>query len=60
MKTSTVNFKTDAVTKNKAQNIAGKLGIPLSSLLNAYLHELVATGKVHFTVDETPTKKTQP
>jgi len=57
MKTSTINFKTDAVTKTKAQNIASKLGIPLSSLLNAYLHELVATGKVTFIAAEPMTKK---
>lgn len=58
MKTATINFKTDSTTKLKAQNIATKLGIPLSSLLNAYLHELVSSRSVRFTLDETPTKKT--
>lgn len=57
MKTAVVNFKTDDTTKRKAQMIANKLGIPLSNLLNAYLHELAATGSVHFTVPEPMTKK---
>ena len=57
MRTATVNFKTDEITKRKAQDISGRLGIPLSSLLNAYLYELVATGSVHFTVSEPMTEK---
>lgn len=57
MKTAVINFKTDSVTKLKAQNIASKLGIPLSSLLNAYLHELVSTGRVTFGAAEPMTKK---
>jgi antitoxin component of RelBE/YafQ-DinJ toxin-antitoxin module len=40
MKAATVNFKTDEQTKRKAQDVASKLGIPLSNLLNAYLYEL--------------------
>ena len=57
MKTATVNFKTDVFTKQKAQNVALRLGIPLSNLLNAYLYELAATGSVHFTVAEPMTEK---
>jgi addiction module RelB/DinJ family antitoxin len=57
MKTATVNFKTDISTKIKAQEVAHKLGIPLSNLLNAYLYELINTGSVHFTTTEPMTEK---
>ena len=57
MKTAIVNFKTDEITKKKAQDVSKKLGIPLSNLLNAYLYELAATGSVHFTVTEPMTEK---
>jgi addiction module RelB/DinJ family antitoxin len=57
MKTAVINFKTDQATKTKAQAVALKIGIPLSSLLNAYLYEFAATGSVHFTVTEPMTNK---
>lgn len=57
MKTATINFKTDEATKRKAQDVAGRLGIPLSNLLNAYLYELSSTGSVHFTTTEPMTEK---
>lgn len=57
MKTAVINFKTDEATKRRAQDVASKLGIPLSNLLNAYLYELASTGSVHFTTAEPMTKK---
>ena len=57
MKSAVINFKTDLATKQKAQDVANRLGIPLSNLLNAYLYELAATGSVHFTVTEPMTEK---
>ena len=57
MKTATINFKTDEATKLRAQDVASKLGIPLSNLLNAYLYELGSTGSVHFTTTEPMTEK---
>lgn len=57
MKTAVINFKTDDVTKAKAQAVAKQIGIPLSNLLNAYLYELVSTGTVHFTASEPMTEK---
>ena len=57
MKTATINFKTDDVTKAKAQAVAKQIGIPLSNLLNAYLYELANTGSVHFTASEPMTEK---
>jgi addiction module RelB/DinJ family antitoxin len=57
MKAATINFKTDLSTKQKAQDVASRLGIPLSNLLNAYLYELAETGSVHFTLTEPMTQK---
>ena len=57
MKVATVNFKTDPSTKQKAQDVASRLGIPLSNLLNAYLYELAETGSVHFSVAEPMTRE---
>lgn len=59
MKTAIVNFKTDDITKAKAQAVAKQIGIPLSNLLNAYLNELAVTGSVHFTAAEPMTAKTE-
>ena len=56
-KAAVINFKTDPSTKQKARDVANKLGIPLSNLLNAYLYELAETGSVHFSVAEPMTKK---
>ena len=57
MKSATINFKTDESTKQKAQEVAKKLGIPLSNILNAYLYELASTGSIHFSVAEPMTEK---
>ena len=39
-----LNVKTDKDTKEKAQSLARYLGVPLSTVVNAYLKEFVATG----------------
>ena len=59
MKTTTVNFKTDDDTKAKAQAVSKRLGIPLSNILNAYLHEIATTGSVHFSVAEPMTQEVE-
>lgn len=59
MKTAIINIKTDPETKQKAHKVASELGIPLSNLLNAYLHELAATGSVHFSVAEPMSLETE-
>lgn len=48
MKTEIVNIKTDLVTKRKAQKVAKDLGFSLSSLLNAYMRQLIDTRTVTF------------
>jgi len=48
MKTATVNFKTDEDTKVQAQELSLLIGIPLGSVLHAYLREFVAKQEVNF------------
>ena len=48
MKTATVNFKTDEEIKRQAQILARIIGVPLGSILNAYLREFVASQEVYF------------
>ena len=52
-----INIKTDPQTKEKAQEIAKKLGLPLSVILNAYLNQLVRTEEISFGLDSKMTPK---
>lgn len=57
MNTSVINIKTNSEIKAQAQQVAEELGFNLSSLINAYLKQLVKTKTVTFSVsDETPTE----
>ena len=51
MKT-TMTFKNDKADIERAQATAKDLGIPLSTIMNAYLREMSATGRVAFTATE--------
>ncbi len=55
MKTAILNVKVDEQVKKQAQAVAGSFGIPLSTLVNAYLMELAATGQIHFSAVEVMT-----
>ena len=57
MKTAVINVKVDEDIKKRAKAVAGSFGIPLSTLVNAYLIELAETGQIHFTASEPMTKK---
>lgn len=48
---SVLNVKVDAETKKKAQRVAKQLGFNLSSLVNAYLKELIRDKVVSFSVE---------
>lgn len=52
MKTAVLNVKVDEQIKKQAQIVAGSFGIPLSTLVNAYLTELATTGQIHFSAIE--------
>lgn len=48
MKTATINFKIEARTKLKVYELCRQIGIPLGSILNAYILEFVATRRIYF------------
>ncbi len=49
---TTMSFKIDKDLKDQAQQTAKAIGIPLSTLINAYLNDMVSTGRVEFTATE--------
>ena len=57
MKTAILNVKVDEAVKKRAQAVAGSFGIPLSTLVNAYLIELGETQAIHFSAAEVMTPK---
>lgn len=46
-----LNIKTDKEVKEQAQEIAREIGLPLSSVVNAYLKEFVRERAVRFSVE---------
>lgn len=53
--TAVINIRTDIDIKNQAQELAKKLGFSLSSLINAYLRQLIRSKTVSFSLSENPT-----
>ena len=51
MKTQLI-IKTDKEVKIQAQKTAKALGLPLSTLVNAYLKQFIATKEAHFYVQD--------
>ena len=45
-----LNIKNDREVKEEAQKIARELGVPLSSVINAYLKEFIREGEVHLSL----------
>lgn len=56
MNTAVVITKTEPEIKQEAQKVARKLGISLSSLVNAYLKQVVRTRRVEFDLGEEPSE----
>ncbi len=50
MAKTTINIKADQNIKQKAQKVAKELGIPLSTIINAYLNQFVRTKEIHFSL----------
>jgi addiction module RelB/DinJ family antitoxin len=46
-----INLKVDKKTKLEAQKLAKKLGLSLSSIVNASLNQFIARREVHFSVE---------
>lgn len=62
MNTAVINIKTNPETKAQAKKVAAELGISLSSLVNAYLKQLIKTKTVTFSaneLDEIPNARTR-
>ena len=54
MSKTLINIKTDTKVKKGAQKIAKELGIPLSTVVNAYLKEFVRERSVRLSLDPQP------
>lgn len=60
MSKTIINIKTDREVKIKAQKVAKRLGMPLSTVINGYLREFVRTETVHFSLrDSLPLGKSE-
>ena len=46
-----VNIKTDIEVKRRAQEVAADLGLPLSTIVNAYLKELIRNREVRLSLE---------
>lgn len=57
MSKTVISVRTDSEIKRKAQAVARELGIPLGTLINAYLREVASTGSVRFAVAEPMTPR---
>lgn len=58
MDKTVLNVKTDRSLKIKAQKVAKGLGLPLGTIVNHYLRELVNEKRVVFALQPAPNKKT--
>ncbi|MDP3973962.1 MAG: type II toxin-antitoxin system RelB/DinJ family antitoxin [Candidatus Daviesbacteria bacterium] len=56
MQTAVVNIKVEPIIKKKAQKVVEELGLSLSGVINGYLHHLVRTKAVHFSLSEEPSE----
>lgn len=54
MNTAVIITKTEPEVKKQAQEMAKEFGISLSSLVNAYLKQIVRTKKIEFTLEREP------
>ena len=57
MNQAVINIKIDQKIKIQAQKVAADLGLSLSSLLNAYLRQVVRTREVSFRLEEKPSAR---
>lgn len=52
-----ISVRTDSQTKNAAMQMASDVGISLSSLINSYLRQIVATRRIELYAPEPMTPK---
>lgn len=58
MPTTVINIKTDVALKRDAKEVAADLGLPLGTIINSYLRELVRERRVVFSAPPAVNKKT--
>ena len=58
MHTTVINIKTDVTLKRDAKEVAADLGLPLGTIINSYLRELVRERRVIFSAPPAVNKKT--
>ncbi|MBI2034931.1 MAG: type II toxin-antitoxin system RelB/DinJ family antitoxin [Candidatus Levybacteria bacterium] len=56
MNTAVINIKTNPATKARAQEVAKELGLSLSAVVNALLHDLIKSKKLSVSAGERPSK----
>ena len=59
MEKTVLNIKTDKKIKQEAQEVAHDLGLPLGTILNAWLRELIREKRVLFAIPPTPNQRLQ-
>ncbi len=52
-----INIKADKEVKRKAQEVAKELGVPFSTVINAYLKEFIREKEIHLSVAPKMTSK---
>ena len=55
--TAVINIKTNPKVKKEAQAVASNLGLSLSAVINAYLHQLVRDKKVEYDMEAHPSPR---
>ena len=53
-----INIKTDKELKQEAQQVAKEMGVPLGTIINAYLRDVVRNREVTFSAPEVPNERT--
>ncbi len=56
MDTAVINIRVDRNTKSEAQKLAQELGVSLSSVIHAFLKQLIRTRTIIFTASEEPSE----
>ena len=59
MNSAVINIKTDPKLKKELQGVAKELGLPVGTIINAYLRELVRERRVVFSVPPALNRRTE-
>lgn len=59
MNTAVINIKTDPKLKRELKGVAKELGLPVGTIINAYIRELVRERRVVFSVPPSLSQRTK-